>query len=164
MTVNLNGFEYTFEMKVGRPPELKEYKVVIGGGFIGMLGSVVLVKRPTDTQLMKMIGDNCNLGITAISDLNLLEQYSNPKKNKRTMLMEVGLLISPLATLTRVSVDDGSMARSDTEIIDMVNIKRSIVFNGDTFCWFKSAQCIDVDSWGGYNAFIMLLSIISNQI
>jgi hypothetical protein len=164
VTVILNGFQYTFEMKIGRPPELKEYKIVVGGGFIGMLGSVVLVKKSTDTQLMKLITENCNMGITSISDLHLLEQITNPKKNKRTMMMEVGLVISPLATLTRISDDDGTMARSDTEIIDMVNIKRSIVFSGDTFCWFKSAQCIDVDSWGGYNAFIMLLSIISNRI
>lgn len=151
-------------MKIGRPPELKEYNIVLGGGFIGMLGSVVLVKKPGDTTLLKMISESCNLGITSTADLSLLEQLANPKKNKRSMLMEVGLIVSPLAVLTKPGAEDGCIMRSDTEIIDLVNIKRSIEFRGDTFCWFKSVQCIDVDSWGGFNSFIMLLSIISKLV
>lgn len=160
--VSFNGFQQTFEMKISKPAELKEYTINLAGGFVGMLGSVVIVKKPADHHLLKLVAENCNLNITSAKDLALLENLANPKKSKKAMQADLALLFSPLSALSNPLLTRLASGPQQDHFSDLVNAKRKIEALGETFSWFKSRQTVDLNRLGGYNAFIMLLSIISS--
>ncbi len=77
----------------------------------------------------------------------------NPKRSKKGLLGDLVTIISSVATIVR---------NGEVMLLDIVNPSKPISMVNGTFCWFKTAHRFDIQKYGGFEPFIMVLSIISS--
>lgn len=157
MVASVDGNSHAFETKLSKIPELKEYSVSFGGGFTGYLGSAVVVKR-ADHPVLALLSEHQNMGLLHKADLGSFEGQINPKRNRKQFISDTCILLTPIATASKQS------ATSADHLIDLVHHRRKVELLGEAFVWFKTSKGIDFDRLGGFNPFIMILSIISRQL
>jgi hypothetical protein len=158
----IDGVQHAIEHKFPKPFEMKEYKMVFGGGFTGYIGSAIVCKKTGDHPLFTMMADHQNMNLKCKADLSGFEQSINPKRNRKQFLTDVALILTPLATSTFPQVSIPGSCSSNHVVLDLVNPRRRIECLGEIFVWFKTSKNLDFDKLGGFNAFIMLLSLISS--
>lgn len=157
----MNGACHSFEVKLPKIPEVKDYNVTLGGGFLGYLGSAVIVRK-SDHPILGLLADHQNMNLQDKSDLIAFESQINPKRNRRQFLIDTALIVCPIATSTSgpSSVSTNFSLPADN-LLDLVQHRRRIELLGETFVWFKTSKGVDFDKLGGFKAFLMVLSIIS---
>ena len=157
----VNETQKVFEFKIAKPPQLQEYTLVLGENFIGYFSSLILLKKPSDANFAQRMSENINLGtldsndsgINSKQDLLEFEHIVNPKRLKKGFVGDVVSIISSVATVVRAG---------EKMLFDIANPSKPIMMLNGTFCWFKTSSRFDVRLYGGFEPFVMLLSIISS--
>jgi hypothetical protein len=154
LTFILNGTTYNVDLKINKMPLLNEYTLTLGENFIGYFNTVVMLKKPTDANFAQKLNENMQLGMSSKKDLLELEDMVNPKRSKKGSASDTILIMSPLASCEI----DGRET-----LVDTLNPHRKIKLTPGAFTWFKTVDEYDINLYGGFDPFIMILSIISRS-